>query len=373
MTVSIDIGNSDNPSVVLTAIQTVKFEDRPIPKISDPHDVKIEVKKTGCCHSDVLYYDEFQCGSFKVKDPMVLGHESSGVVVEVGSAVRNLKVGDEVAMEPGVPSRYSREYKFGYYNLCSDMKFAATPPIDGTLARYYILPEDFCYKLPQGVSLEEGAMVEPLSVGVHANRQVQTKFGDRVVIMGAGTIGLVCASVAKAFGATDILLVDLVQQKLDFAKDVLKVATHVYNGSGDRGLSPDEVTLKQLALFGGEFLTVGFDCTGFGPCITLAIKLVGPKGRYCQVGMGAEYTNNFPIFTLTEREIQLVGSSRYDAGCYEIAVKLIATKGVDVKPFITHRFKFEQVEELYELLKSGLAIKVMVDGPVDTRSDKKIN
>ncbi|KAK9334586.1 chaperonin 10-like protein [Lipomyces starkeyi] len=116
---------------------------------------------------------------------MVLGHESAGVVAEVGSGVTSLKVGDRVALEPGIPCRYCAHCKAGYYNLCADMKFAATPPYDGTLCRYYVLPEDFCVKLPDTVSLEEGALVEPLSVAVHVSRLAKITPGSSVIVFGA--------------------------------------------------------------------------------------------------------------------------------------------------------------------------------------------
>ncbi|ODV98336.1 hypothetical protein PACTADRAFT_37980 [Pachysolen tannophilus NRRL Y-2460] len=352
-----------NPSVVLTGIRQVKIEDRPVPSIPDPHFVKIAVKKTGCCHSDVLYFEQFQCGSFVVKKPMVLGHESSGIVVEVGDAVKNLKVGDRVACEPGVPSRYSQEYKRGIYNLCPEMIFAATPPIDGTLCRYYCLPEDFCVKLADNVSLEEGAVFEPLSVAVHSCKLADIKFGDRVVVMGAGTIGLLVAMVAKAFGATEILIIDIIDQKLKFAKETLKVVTHTYNSKNDRNLKPEEILEAQLKAFDNKRATVALDCTGIPPCISAAIQLLEGRGRYIQVGMGPSHINNFPIGAVNEKELMIRGSFRYGPDDYATSALLIAEGKVDVKPLITHRYKFEDVVKAYEALESGEAIKVMVDGP----------
>ena len=132
---------------------------------------------------------------------MVLGHESAGIVHSVGDKVTELKVGDPVAMEPGVPCRRCIRCKEGKYNLCPDMAFAATPPYDGTLARYYTLPEDYCYKLPENMSLEEGALIEPTAVAVHITRQASIKPGDSVVVFGAGPVGLLCCAVAKAYGA----------------------------------------------------------------------------------------------------------------------------------------------------------------------------
>nr|POE79970.1 putative d-xylulose reductase a [Quercus suber] len=170
-----------NPSFVLQKPGSVVFENRPIPTLTSDFDVLVEPKYTGICGSDVHYWVHGSIGPFVVKEPMVLGHESSGIISAVGARVTTLKVGDRVCMEPGVCCRRCARCKEGNYNLCFDMKFAATPPYDGTLARYYVLPEDFCYKLPEHVSLEEGALMEPLSVGVHVVRQGGVQSGDSVV------------------------------------------------------------------------------------------------------------------------------------------------------------------------------------------------
>lgn len=354
---------SDNPSVVLKTVNEIVFEERPIPKLEDPHYVKIAIKQTGICGSDVHYWAHGCCGSFKLDGPMVLGHESSGEIVEVGSAVETLKVGDRVACEPGIPSRYSYAYKSGHYNLCPEMAFAATPPYDGTLCRYYLLPEDYCVKLPDHVSLEEGALVEPLSVGVHSIRQADVRFGDRLVVFGAGPVGLLIAAVGKAFGATEVLVVDVVQERLDFAKDTIKVATHIYNSKNDRGKSPSEITESLLNAFDGERATVAIDATGVPACVASAINLLAPLGRYVQVGMGGETLDGFPISAICEKEIVVKGCFRYSVDDYKLAVKLIATGKVTVKELITHRFKFEDAIKAYEIVKSGKAIKALIEGP----------
>lgn len=189
----------ENPAIVLRKVGEIDLEVRPVPFIEEPHYVKIAIKATGICGSDIHYYRTGAIGKYVVKSPMVLGHESSGEVVEIGAAVTRVKVGDRVAIEPGVPSRYSDETKEGRYNLCPGMAFAATPPIDGTLVKYYLSPEDFLVKLPESVSYEEGACVEPLSVGVHANKLADVRFGNRVVVFGAGRVGLLTGAVARAF------------------------------------------------------------------------------------------------------------------------------------------------------------------------------
>ncbi|ODV86656.1 hypothetical protein CANARDRAFT_27081 [[Candida] arabinofermentans NRRL YB-2248] len=350
---------SDNPSIVLQKIGTITLEDRPVPEISDPYYVKIAIKKTGLCGSDVHYYEHGNCGSFVVTSPMVLGHESSGIIVEVGSKVTSLKVGDKVACEPGIPSRHSYEYKSGNYNLCPEMAFAATPPYDGTLCRYYLLPEDFCVKLPDHVSLEEGALIEPLSVGTHATRLAHVTIGDSLVVFGAGPVGLLCAAAGKAFGASKVCIIDIIDEKLKFAIDN-GYATHTFNS---KGKSFEEIQNYILKEWDGKKPTVSMDATGNQYCIANAIQLLAKKGRYVQVGMGAPTLNGFPMAYLAENELTVKGVFRYSVDDYKIAVEMVASGKIIVKPLITHRFKFEDAVKAYEFSKEGKAIKIMIDGP----------
>ncbi|CAN6605319.1 sorbitol dehydrogenase 1 [Trichomonascus vanleenenianus] len=347
-----------NPSFVLKKELEVAFEDRPVPEIKDPHDVKINVKKTGICGSDVHYYLHGRVGDFILKAPMVLGHESAGEVVEVGSAVTSLKVGDRVAMEPGVPSRYSDEYKSGHYNLCPHMAFAATPPYDGTLCKYYILPEDFCVKLPDQVSLEEGAMIEPLSVGVHSVKNMGITPGAKVAVFGAGPIGLVCTSVLKAFGATTIVTVDLVQSRLDLSREF--GATHTF--VPQKGDTPEQSAARIQELIGGVAPEFVLDASGAEPSINTGVALIRPGGTYMQVGNGKPIIE-FAMSRVVNKELTVKGSFRYDYGDYKTAVELVASGKVNVKKLITHTVPFEKAEEAYQLVREGKAVKCIIDGP----------
>jgi D-xylulose reductase len=347
-----------NLSFVLNKPFDVVFEDRPIPQLEDPHFVKIQVKKTGICGSDVHYYAHGAIGDFVVKSPMVLGHESSGIVIEVGANVTTLKVGDKVAMEPGVPSRYSEEYKAGRYNLCPCMKFAATPPYDGTLCKYYQLPEDFCVKLPEHVSLEEGALVEPLSVAVHSSKLANVTVGSKVAVYGAGPVGLLIAAVAKAFGASSVVVADIVQQRLDLAKQM--GATHTYLVKiGDSA----EVNAENIsAAANGVKPDIVFDASGAEASINSAIHLVKAGGTFIQVGMGKSHIS-FPITEIIGKELVVKGSFRYGVGDYKTAVELVSSGKVDVLKLVTHTVKFDQCKEAFELVKSGKAVKCIIEGP----------
>ncbi|ODQ55818.1 putative alcohol dehydrogenase [Saitoella complicata NRRL Y-17804] len=359
-----------NPSFVLQKVNEVSFEDRPIPQLSSPYDVRVQVKATGICGSDVHYWTHGAIGDFIVKSPMVLGHESAGIVVEVGEKVKNLKVGDRVAMEPGEPCRYCEYCKRGDYNVCNEMKFAATPPFDGTLAKYYVLPGDFCVPLPDEISLEEGSTVEPLAVAVHVCRRAQVKPHTKVVVFGAGPVGLLCAAVARAYGASVVVSVDIVEKRVEFAKSF--GATHGFISPKP---NPDESKIEyarraasalksSLDLAVDEGFDISIDASGAEVCINTALYSLRKKGRHLQAGMGSD-TITFPIAHMTAQEIELGGSFRYGAGCYRDAVELIRSGKVDVGRIITHRFAFGDAERAFRAVKEqeeGL-IKAVIAGP----------
>nr|CAG34729.1 xylitol dehydrogenase [Blastobotrys adeninivorans] len=349
-----------NPSFVLKKPLELGFEERPVPVITDPRDVKIQVKKTGICGSDVHFWQHGRIGDYVVEKPMVLGHESSGVVVEVGSEVTSLKVGDRVAMEPGVPDRRSKEYKMGRYHLCPHVRFAACPPTDGTLCKYYTLPEDFCVKLPENVDFEEGALVEPLSVAVHTARLLGIYPGSKVVVFGAGPIGQLCIGVCKAFGASIIGAVDLFEQKLETAKEF--GASHTY--VPQKGDSHDETAHKILELLPNKQAPdVVIDASGAEQSINAGIELLERGGTFGQVAMGRTDYIQFAVSRMAMKEIRFQGVFRYTYGDYELATQLIGDGKIPVKKLVTHRRPFEKAEEAYELVKSGVAVKCIIDGP----------
>ncbi|EPS30874.1 putative D-xylulose reductase A [Penicillium oxalicum] len=348
---------SQNLSFVLEGIHKVKFEDRPVPELKNPHDVLINVKYTGICGSDVHYWEHGSIGNFVVKEPMVLGHESAGVITQVGSAVTSLKVGDRVAMEPGICCRRCPPCKSGKYNLCENMEFAATPPFDGTLAKYYVLPEDFCYKLPESMSLQEGALMEPLSVAVHIVRQARVSPGQSVVVFGAGPVGLLCCAVAKAFGATKVVVVDIQQSRLDFAKEYVTPLTFV---PGKVAATENAERMRQEHGL-GVGADVAIDASGAEPSVHTGIHVLRNGGTYVQGGMGRSEIQ-FPIMAACSKELTLRGSFRYGSGDYKLAVELVSTGRVNVKKLITGTVKFEEAESAFKDVKQGKGIKTLIAG-----------
>lgn len=347
-----------NLSFILNKVHDVTFEEKPVPELKSDREVLVAVNYTGICGSDVHYYDHGAIGHFVVKDPMVLGHESAGTIVSTGSAVTTLKVGDRVALEPGYPCRHCEPCLSGHYNLCPEMAFAATPPYDGTLTGFWKAPSDFCYKLPDNVSTQEGALIEPLAVAVHITKQAEIKPGQSVVVMGAGPVGLLCAAVAKAYGASKVVSVDIVQSKLDFAKKF--GSTHTYISQRVSAEENAANIKKQCDLPDGADAVI--DASGAEPSIQASIHLVRRGGFYVQGGMGKPDIT-FPIMTLCINEITAKGSFRYGSGDYKLAIDLVASGKVDVKKLITQTVPFDKAEEAFKKVKEGQVIKILIAGP----------
>ncbi|KAI1267721.1 GroES-like protein [Xylariaceae sp. FL1019] len=357
----------ENPSFVLRAVKEVAFEDRPKPTIKDQHDVIVRVAQTGICGSDVHYWQRGRIGPFILNSPMVLGHESSGVVHEVGSAVKHLKAGDRVAMEPGVPCRRCDYCRSGAYHLCGDMIFAATPPWDGTLAKYYVNAADFCYRIPDNMDLEEGAMVEPVSVAVAITKTAELKAHQKVVVLGCGPIGILCQAVAKAAGASTVIGIDIVQSRLNIAKSYGVDGTYLPQRpeAGVDAMEHAEKTANDIKeeMGLGEGADVVLECSGAEACIQMGIFVARRGGTFVQAGMGKEVVN-FPITAVCTKGLVVKGSIRYLAGCYPAAIDLISSGKIEVKKLITNRFKFEQAEEAFELVRQARqdVFKVMIEG-----------
>ncbi|CAA21910.1 Sorbitol dehydrogenase [Schizosaccharomyces pombe] len=350
---------------VLRKKMDTAIEDRPGQTLTDDHQVKVAIKATGICGSDVHYWKEGGIGDFILKKPMILGHESAGVVVEVGKGVSSLKPGDPVAVEPGCVCRLCDYCRSGRYNLCPHMEFAATPPYDGTLRTYYITTEDFCTKLPKQISVEEGALFEPMSVAVHAMTRGNLKCGSRVLVMGCGTVGLLMMAVAKAYGAIDIVAVDASPSRVEFAQKYVGAKPFTPIAAKENESLPDYAQRYKQAIIEkyGEF-DFAVDATGVGICIHTAVLALKRGGTFVQAGNGKPVID-FPINHIINYEINVLGSFRYAHGCYKQSLFLVSNGLVDVKPLITHRFAFKDALKAYETVASGEegVLKVIIGGP----------
>ena len=288
---------------------------------------------------------------------MVLGHESSGVITKVGPAVKTLKEGDRVAMEPGIPCRRCEPCKGGKYNLCENMTFAATPPYDGTLAKYYVVPEDFCYKIPDSISLPEAAVMEPLGFAVHIVRQAEVGPGYTAVIFGAGPVGLLCCAVARAFGAAKVIAVDIQPTRLEFAEKYAATTTFT-----PAKVAPEENAKRLIAEHDlGAGADVAIDASGAEPSVHTGIHALRSGGTYVQGGMGRSEIN-FPIMAACTKELTVRGSFRYGSGDYKLAVGLVSSGSVNVKELITGTVNFQDAEQAFKEAKAGKGIKTLIQG-----------
>ncbi|MFW6007500.1 MAG: alcohol dehydrogenase catalytic domain-containing protein, partial [Halanaerobiales bacterium] len=204
-------------AAVLHKIKDIRIENIKKPEMKK-NEVMIRIRANGICGSDVHFYEKGELGPFKVEEPYVPGHESSGEIIKVGENVKNFTGGDKVVIEPGIPCRKCEHCKTGRYNLCPEVTFLSAPPVNGTLSEYVTIPADFVFKIPEAMSYFEGALVEPTVVGVHSCNRGKITAGMSVAVLGVGPIGLLALQSARAFGATEVIAVDIIQERLEIAQ-----------------------------------------------------------------------------------------------------------------------------------------------------------
>ncbi|EWM23374.1 l-iditol 2-dehydrogenase [Nannochloropsis gaditana] len=352
---------SQNPAAYLLSINKIAVKNYELPSPLGEYDVRIAIKAVGICASDVHYLRRGRIADFIVKEPMVIGHESAGEVVAVGKKVTNLVVGDRVAIEPGIACQRCPQCKTGAYNLCPDMRFFATPPVHGSLARFVQHPANLCFPLPASISYEEGAMCEPFAVGVYACTKAKVRPGIRLLITGAGPIGLVTLLAARAFGASDIIITDVDRRRLAIAAEIAPGTRTVLV----EGKAPTEV----LHMVGGcGCVDVTMDCAGFEGTVELALEATANGGKVLLIGMGCSTRRmHIPLLPAAIREVDLLGSFRY-RNVYPACLAMIASGKVDLKRLITHykdlsgpgSFTAESVTSGFALSEQGgEVVKVM--------------
>lgn len=333
---------------VLEKIKRISIEEREIPKPKED-EVLVRIKSVGVCGSDIHYYNEGKIGSFVVEKPLILGHECAGEVVEVGSKVKTLKVGDRVALEPGIPCRRCLYCKTGRYNLCPDVVFMATPPIDGAFAEYVVHPEDFTFKLPDDISFDEGALIEPLSVGIYSAERAMIRPGDTVLIFGAGPIGLVTLQAVKAYGAEQVFIVDINDFRLSKAKEL--GADLIINSKSEK--------MEDYIKVGVD---VVFEASGNSSVISQTTKFAKRGGKIVFIGLASDDYIGININEVSSKELDLLGIFRY-ANVYKKSIDLLAKGKIDLKTLITHHFSLEKTQEALEFADKNKdkCIKVIVN------------
>jgi L-iditol 2-dehydrogenase len=321
---------------------TVETAQVPTP---GPHQVLIEVAAVGICGSDVHYFDHGRIADFVVREPLVLGHEASGTIRALGSEVTDRQVGQRVAMEPQETCGRCKECLSGRYNLCPFVEFFATPPIDGAFTQYVVLDSIRAHPVPDSLSDEAAALIEPLSVGVWASRKAAIEPGDRVLVTGAGPVGLLCADVARARGAAWVAVSDTNDYRLEVARR--RGANQTVNAMA--GPLADQV----------EPVDVILECSGAAPAIQGAFAAAAPAARVVLVGMGATDLE-LPVSLIQARELVVTGTFRY-ANAYPAAIALAASGVVDLDGLVTGEYGLaEAAEALQVAKKDSHTLKPMV-------------
>jgi L-iditol 2-dehydrogenase len=328
-------------AAVLHPPSQIVLEDRPVPVPSDD-EVLIRVASVGVCGSDVHYFREGRIGDFVVEQPLILGHEAAGTIVAAGRDVPSHRVGQRVAIEPQRPCRVCAQCTAGRYNLCPDMSFYATPPADGAFCEYVTIQAPFAHPVPGSVSDDAAALLEPLSVGIWACRKARVGPGDRVLITGAGPIGLVTAMAARAFGAAEVIVTEPDQARRANA--------------GQFGVTSavDPADGLPVNMNADAFI----ECSGAPAALAAGIAAVRPAGAVVLVGMGADEIM-VPLPLIQQRELTLTGTFRY-AGTWPAAVHLAATGRAHLDGLVSARFGLEQAADALEAGATPGFIKAMV-------------
>ncbi len=345
-------------AAVLHGVKDLRVEAVPAPGGPARGEVQVEINKVGICGSDVHYWEHGRIGDFVVRAPMILGHECAGTVIEVGEGVQDLQVGDRVAIEPGVPRLSSPASHFymkrGEYNLCPDIFFFATPPDHGSFCDRVNHPADFCFKLPENVSLEEGAMIEPLSTGIYASRVAPITTGDTVAITGMGPIGLMNVLTARAAGAAHILVSDTVASRLEVARQI--GATHAVKGSAD------ELKAAAREVTNGRGADVCIEAAGHPSALNACIGAARAGATVVLIGMPPGDKVELNVTDMIVREVKLRPIFRYN-NTFPTGVNLLASGRVDVKPLISKRFSLREVPAAFEYVVANreTCVKAIVD------------
>ena len=321
-------------TAVMTDIKKVEIQERPIP-VPTANEVLVKVEYVGICGSDLHYFESGRIGDYIVEPPFVLGHEAGGTVVEVGADVKHLKVGDRVAMEPGKTCGECEFCKQGKYNLCKDVIFFATPPVDGVFQEYVAHEAALCFKLPENVSTMEGALIEPLAVGLHAANQGGACLGQTAVVTGAGCIGLVSLLALKAKGVSKVIVVDIVEKRLQKALEL--GADVVINGK-------DEDTVKRIMeITEGKGFDLGIETAGSQITGSQLIKGAKKGATIVFVGYSASGEMTLPMGMALDKELTFQTIFRY-RNIYPMAIEAVAAGKINIKDIVTNYFELDDIQ-----------------------------
>ena len=341
-------------ALVLEKKNELSHRDYPINETLGPDDVRIAIKSCGICGSDVHYYTEGKIGGFIVNEPMILGHEASGIVLETGTNVKDLKTGDRVCMEPGIPNFNSIETLKGMYNLDPGVRFWATPPIHGSLRETVVHPAILTFRLPDNISYHEGALVEPVAIGMWAAKKARIAPGDTALVIGGGTIGIVTALAAESAGCSKVYIADLKKGKLEFIKQ------HY----GDKLETIDLNLIDILDYFGKRGIKgvdLVFEASGSTKAYEKICAYLVPGGRMLLVGMPSGPVP-LDVVAMQVKELSIETIFRY-VNIYPLVINMLGSGKLNVKPLITKTYSFADSTKAFEYAATlpEKEIKIMID------------
>ncbi|KAH6669213.1 putative alcohol dehydrogenase [Halenospora varia] len=362
-----EAANVENPSLQVTADHTIKLVAAPRLK-PGYGEVLLHIKVTGICGSDIHFWKTGEIGSLTVDGDCILGHEAAGIVLEIGEGVSNLKKGDRVAMEPGVPCGTCFLCTNGKYNLCDEVKFSGVYPYHGSLQRFKVHPARWTYKIPDSMTLAQGALLEPLSVVLHGISRTRLSLGRGVVICGAGPIGLIALAAARGSGAHPIVITDLEPGRLAFARDFVP-SCRTYQV--DRTIDARGNAKAIRKLFGEteyEAPETILECTGVESSVVTAAYTVRRGGDLMVIGVGKSIMNNLPFMHISLAEINLKFINRY-ADTWPAGISALTGGVLNLDKLVTHTFPLEQAIAAMKLCsdvsKGSIKIHVIDDKDID--------
>lgn len=327
-------------AVVIHARKDLRIDTLP-DALPGANDVRVKIATGGICGSDLHYYNHGGFGTVRIRQPMTLGHEISGVIAAVGSNVRDLKVGQRVAVNPSQSCGDCAHCREGMRNQCLNMRFMGSamrmPHVQGGFAESLVVPVYRALPIADTLSLSEAAMAEPLAVCLHAGKQAGPLLGKRVLVTGCGPIGALMVLVARTAGAAEIIVTDVADAPLAVARKL--GATRAINSA------TDAAALEPYGA-GRGVIEVLFEASGNQVALRGALDLMRPGGVIVQLGLGGEMT--LPINSIVTKELQLRGTFRFDPE-FELALRLMASGAIDVKPVITASLPFDRAVEAFEL------------------------
>jgi L-iditol 2-dehydrogenase len=328
-------------AAVLTGIRKIEIRDVPDPRSARDTDVLVRVSAVGLCGSDIHYYTEGRIGDQVIRYPFTVGHECAGVVEEAGSSVQGLKPGKRVAVDPAVVCRTCDQCLAGRPNTCRRLLFLGTPgQLEGCLSEFILMPAENCHLLAEGVSFEEGVLAEPLSIGIHGFRLLESFRPQKIAVLGAGPIGLSVLLAARACGISEIYTTDKVEARVTAART---------SGAAWSGNPDQEDIVAEIAGREPGLLDAVFECCGDQSALDQAVDLLKPGGRLMILGIPAVDRVFFDIHKIRRKEIA-VYNVRRQRHCYQEALDLIKTKKADVRFLATHEFRLGEVREAFELV-----------------------